>query len=411
MQSAGAQNESRTTAEPTRRGWPPVVFLFVAVGLLGITGAVFETTLNNYLHDTFGLTAGERGRLEFPRELPGFLTAVFAGALLFLPEARVAVVAVVVLATGLFGLAQVDIGYWHMLSWLVVWSCGMHLFMPLEASLAIQASREGRTGTRLGQMGFVRTAGHLVGSLFVWQALQSFSNQYRMAFLAAGVGAVFAALALLFMPRLAQGARQPTRFVFKRRYALFYTMCVLFGARKQVFITFAPWVLVKVFEQPPQVIGKLWFAAGLFGLAFKPLLGRLIDRVGERAVLVADGIVLAIICLGYGFAESLFPRTTALHVLYGCFVIDNLMFAVGMARHTYMSKIAEAPQDVTPTFSFGVTLNHAVSMTVPCLGGLLWAAQGYPAVFIAAAGVAVLTTVAASFVRVGSTATPQEGVE
>ena len=386
------------SASPRRL--PPIVLLFIAVGCLGAAGAVFETTLNNYLHDTFGLTAEGRGKLEFPRELPGFLTAVFAGVLFFLPEARMAAVAAAGIAAGLFGLAQVDIGYGHMLMWLFLWSCGAHLLMPLEASLAIQLSDKGRSGTRLGQVGFVRTIGLLVGSFFVWQVVGRFSQAYRVGFLCAATAAALAALFILRMPKGERHEARSSRFMFKKRYGLFYLLCVLFGARKQVFITFGPWVLVKVFEQPVNTIGKLWFASSVIGLVFKPLLGRLIDRVGERAVLVADGIVLTVVCLGYGYAESLLGREAAIHVLYACFVVDHLMFSVGMARNTYVSKIAEDSSDLTPTFSVGVSINHAVSMTLPWLGGLLWMRRGYSAVFVVAAGVAVVTAFAAAFVRV-----------
>ena len=383
-----------------RTGTRPLIFFFASVACLGVAGAVFETTLNNYLSDQFGLTAEERGKLEFPRELPGFLTALFAGALLFLPEARMGAIAAMSVALGLFGLSQVDIAYSHMLVWLVLWSCGAHLMMPIETSLAIELSKEGRAGTRLGQVGSVRTFGMLVGSGLVWLVFGEFESQYRIAFIAAGSIALVASLVLLRMPTNRHHSHEPTRFLFRKRYSLFYLLCALFGARKQVFITFGPWVLIKVFEQPAQVIGKLWFVAGVLGLVFKPLLGRMIDWLGERTILFVDGLVLMAICLGYGFAESLLPRETAIYLLYGCFIFDNLMFAVGMARHTYVSKIADDPRDITPTFSLGITINHVVSMSVPWLGGLLWMSFGYSKVFIAAAGVALVTAVAALFIKV-----------
>ena len=207
------------------------------------------------------------------------------------------------------------------------------------------------------------------------------------------------------------GRREPktrTRFVFKQRYKIFYILCVLFGARKQVFITFAPWVLVKVFDQPAQIIAKLWFVAGILGLAFKPILGRLIDSVGERVILMVDGVVLMGVCLGYGYAGSLLPQSAVIYVLYACFVIDHLTFAAGMARHTYVSKIAEDTGDVTPTLSLGISIDHAVSMIVPWLGGRLWTTCGYPAVFLAAACVALMTVVVSSLIRVPSSGEPEE---
>ncbi len=122
----------------------PIHLLFIAMACMGLSGAIFETTLNNYLADVFELAADARGRLEFPRELPGFLCAVFAGVLFFLPETRMAAVAAGAMAVGLIGLAQVHIGYYHMIAWLFLWSAGTHLLMPLRASLTIHLSAPGR---------------------------------------------------------------------------------------------------------------------------------------------------------------------------------------------------------------------------------------------------------------------------
>jgi hypothetical protein len=57
------------------------------------------------------------------------------------------------------------------------------------------------------------------------------------------------------------------------------------------------------------------------------------------------------------------------------------------------------PEDLTPTLSLGVSIDHTVSMTVPFLGGLLWMYAGYPAVFGAAACIAICYLFAASFIR------------
>jgi predicted MFS family arabinose efflux permease len=297
----------------------------VSVACLGLAGAVQEATLNNYLSEIFKLTPSARGQLEFPRELPGFLTALFAGALLFLPEARMGAIAALAAVVGFFGLAQVHIGYGQMVLWLFISSCGAHLMMPIETSLSIQLAEEGESGRRLGQVEFVRTLGMLAGALLVWKLFGRFHEKYGIAFLTAGGIAVVSAISLLRMPVVRQHSREPVRFIFRKRYLLFYILCVLFGVRKQVFITFGPWVLVKVFGQPPETIGMLLFSAGAFGLLFKPALGRMIDRLGERTILIADGLILVAVCLGYGYAGSWLPPQAAIYLLYACYVLDNLM--------------------------------------------------------------------------------------
>ena len=136
-------------------------------------------------------------------------------------------------------------------------------------------------------------------------------------------------------------------------------------------------------------------------MLFQPALGRAIDRFGERKVLMVDSVLILSICMGYGFANHLGSPQLALWLLYACFVVDQLLFGVNMARDTYMSKIALKPEHVAPSLSLGITINHAVSMSVPSLGGLIWIRYGHSWVFVGAAGVAVLMVIFTSMVRTG----------
>ena len=189
------------------------------------------------------------------------------------------------------------------------------------------------------------------------------------------------------------------KLVFNWRYRVFYALAVLFGARKQIFITFAPWVLITVFHRGPSTFAALAMAAAFIGIFFQPLIGKVIDRFGERVVLMSDGVLLVAVCMGYGFAHRIGTGGLVLAIVFTCFVLDHLLFAVGMARTTYVSKIAEKKEDLTATLSLGVTLDHAVSMSIPMLGGVTWMTFGFEYVFVGAAALALLSTVTASFVR------------
>ena len=165
-------------------------------------------------------------------------------------------------------------------------------------------------------------------------------------------------------------------------------------------ITFAPWVLVQVFGEPASTIAKLWVASSLLGIVFKPALGRLIDRIGERPILVADAAVLTLVCLGYGFGPSLPLGVWGVRLAYLCFVLDQMLFAVGMARTSNLKRIAVDANDLTPTLSLGVSIDHAVSMSLPALGGLLRVHYGYPYVFAAAAAISVVNIFVCNMARV-----------
>lgn len=384
---------------------PQVRSLFLAMAFLGMANGIFDTAFNNYVADTFHLNAEARGALEFPRELPGFLTVGFVALLVFAPETMMAAIAALAIGLGLLGVALFHDQWIPMLFFMTLWSIGAHLIMPVRSSLTMALADSGRKGQRLGQVHAWGTFGGILGCLAVWGFMKSLPGRYDAIFWIGGGAGLVAAVVFFFMKVPGLHLSRP-RWVWNRKYHLFYVLQLLFGARKQIFITFGPWVLVKVFHQPVWIFAQLWIAAAVLGLFLQPALGRLIDRKGERFVLVMDGILTFAVCMGYAFAHRLPSQTTALVLLYGCLMADQLLFGTGMARDTWLSKIAVKPEDVSPTLSMGVTINHLVSMVIAVAGGSLWMAWGHTSVFLAAGAVAVLMTVFSMGIRVSRSSAP-----
>ena len=163
----------------------------------------------------------------------------------------------------------------------------------------------------------------------------------------------------------------------------------LFGIRKQIFLAFGAWVLVEIHGVPVSTIALLYFIAATLGVVLRPLLGDVIDWLGERTVLAADELLLLAICLTYAFAGHLLSGRAVLFALYGAYILDMVLFALRVARTTYLKKIADDPADITPTISMGITIDHAVAMTLPVLSGYIWEAYGFEWVFILAGAIAV----------------------
>ena len=132
----------------------------------------------------------------------------------------------------------------------------------------------------------------------------------------------------------------------------------------------------------------------------RTIVGNAIDRLGERFVLSLEAVVLILICLGYSYAADLFSASVAVVMIAACYIIDNSMSAVEMARSTYIKKIAVDPEDVTPTLSAGTSFDHVIAMSIPFFGGILWTTMGYKYVFLAAAGIAVLNLVLSMRIRI-----------
>ena len=356
--------------------------LFAAASLImGMAYSMFDAVFNNFLNERFTLTGFERSFLEFPRELPGFLVVFLSAMLWFLCSRRLGAVSLALGAVGALLIGYFSTSYAMMVIWLFIYSSGQHLYMPVAATIGMELAREGKTGQRLGQLNAIRNLAAIMGSLVVMLGFRYLGLRFEHVFTFGAVGLGLAAILLFSMKRnQVQSAR--THLTLHKEYKLFYLLAVLYGSRKQLFITFAPWVLVTIFNQPTQILATLWTIGGVIGILFQPFLGWSIDKFGERLVLVSEAVLLVVVCFGYGFARSFLPEGTAFLVVCACFLLDNMLMSVGMARSTYIKKIALDPSHVQPALTASVTIDHIFSISVALLGGLIWNQFGYQYVFL-----------------------------
>lgn len=364
--------------------------LFLVVGLFsGIAGGINSTVFNNFLSDVYKLSATARGIVEFPRELPGMLIVVVLGILSFLGDIRTGVIGMLFAALGMIGLGLFSPTFALMLIWMMILSLGTHIFMPLSASIGMNLSHKEKYGMRLGRFNAYNLVATIIGYAIVWFGFKYFRLTYQVAFMIAAVFYIFAAFSLGFMNPRKPEVKKP-KFIFRKKYTLYYCLSIVNGARKQIFLTFAPWVLIQVYHLDPPVFAILGLIVSVVSILTRTIVGNAIDIKGERFVLSLEAIVLIIICMGYSFAADIAPAGVAVVIISACYIIDNSLSVVEMARSTYVRKIAVHPDDVTPTLSAGTSFDHVIAMSVPFLGGLLWAKMGYKYVFIVAALIALL---------------------
>lgn len=372
----------------------PVFFLAGASLFMGLYSGLYDPSFNNYLSQVHHLSEVARGGLEFPRELPGFLIVFIFTALLFLRDSRIAFLAALMIGVSLWGQGFLSPDMRAVVFWMLLWSIGAHLSMLMRSSLGLRLAKKGGEGLLLGRMGAYESAGALLGMLVVLYGVSKFHISFGIIFAISGSCAL--AAAVMFLLINPQPVKRPPRYLlFKKKYSLYYILNMLFGARKQVFMTFAPWVLIKLFQSDVRVFAILGLIGTILSLGIRPLIGRAIDGLGERAVITAESIILILICLFYGMARHWFAPAVALYITMACFIIDQLLMAVTIARTTYLNRIADSADDIAPTLSMGLTLDHAVSMSVPLAGGLLWAKYGYEWVFVAAGIIALINLGAA----------------
>lgn len=364
--------------------------LFVAASLvMGMAYSMIDSTLNNFLNGRFSLTGFQRSFLELPRELPGLLAVFVAAALWFLCSRRLAVLAMLLGVAGSLLIGFASPSYGVMVFWLFLYSMGQHMYMPIASSIGMELAEEGKTGQRLGQLNAVRNLASILGSFIVYLGFRFLHFDFEHTFALAAVGFAVAAVFLFSMkPDVAKPAS--VFLTIHKEYRLYYILTILYGSRKQLFITFAPWVLVNIFQQPTQILATLITIGGIIGILFQPLLGWMVDHFGEKIVLAAEAFLLIFVCIGYGFARSVLPESTAFLVVCACYLLDSMLMSVGMARSTYLKKIAKVPEDVQATLTAGVTIDHVFSISVALLGGLIWSAFGFQYVFLLGSGIALV---------------------
>jgi len=368
------------------------VFL-LCVFIFGAATGLYTGVLNNYLHEILAISRFERGIVELPRELPGLLLFALIAVLHRFSEIKLMKVAFLVSLVGLFGLGVVGSGRVMAILLVVLWSWGEHIMMPLRQSISIHAARRRREGLAMGGTSSVGNLGQVAGYYLVplifllvpilFPNVQRLVS-YRTVFILAGV---LTAAALVLTRRLA-GMDRPVerkRLYLRKRYSKYYILEAFFGARKQVFVTFAPYVLILQYGARTELIALLHGVWALANIVVAPLTGRLIDRIGYKKIIVADTAVLVLLCFVYGLAHRIFPPTVAFVAVCCTFVLDAVLFVLGMARAMYVKSLTRSKEEVTSTLGTGLSINHLVSIVIAILGGYLWEALGVEALFSIAA--------------------------
>ena len=359
--------------------------LAAAVGAQGIFFGVLMSLFYNFVVERLGIEPHELGGLEALREVPGFLNVLFLAAMIRFAPPIVGALAMGIMGFGIMAYATAT-SVVGLAIFSFVASIGFHCWIPLEQAMALTFTPDGSKGKWLGQLRSINSFAWL-GAIGVCNYAYN-SVGYEGLFVMAGIATVLGGVAIFF----ADKTKPPVQkgFVLKRRYSLYYALNFLQGLRKQVFITFAIYALVKIHGMPIETTLKLVFVNQLLLTLTASWMGRLVDRYGERVMLSASYIGLAIVFFGYAVIQH---RPT-LYVLY---CVDNLIFFGGIALTTYLHKISPA-EDLKPTLSMGVTMNHIAAVAAPLVGGFAWRAFGYEVIFFAGSALAIVSLIVSQWV-------------
>ena len=367
----------------------PFGWLAAANFAFGLAFGIYQTIFFNFIGQDLGISPHQLGLLETVREIPGLLTVGIAALVMTVAEPVVGAAALLLLGVGYVNYFYID-GIPSLILFSLVSSVGFHMWMPISSTLALRLSRVTEQGSRMGRLRAVAAVANLAGIGLV--ALVAGVSGLRPLFVVAGVIAIAGVLLVLRVQGVPR-TRRPPRILVRRAYWLYYALTFLDGARRHIFMTFALFLLVRDYGSPVQTIAILSLINGVVSIAAVYQFGRLIDRFGERRILMVAYGALALVFIGY----AAIPVIAVLFVLY---VLDNLFFSADTGVTTYLGKIVVDPADIRPSLVTGMTVNHIAAVIIPITGGILWEAYGHWVPFVGGAILAVASMALSSRIRV-----------
>jgi MFS family permease len=342
----------------------PQVMLLLMAFVMPLTFSVWNALLNNFVVEYASFTGREIGILQSLREVPGFLafTAIFVIAVL-----REQTFALISLA--LMSIAVAVTGYFPSVLGLyittVFMSIGFHYFEAVNQSLTLQFLPKTETAHFMGRVLSVNAVASLLAFGSIWVLMSQLNISYQaMYLLSGGAGLMITLLIFLVFPRFEQHTVQRKKIVLRKRYGLYYALQFMGGARRQIFMVFAAFMMVEKFGYSVGQISALFIVNYLFNLVFAPHIGRWIGRVGERRALTVEYLGLIAVFASYAVVENAWLAASL-------YIIDHFFFALAIAINTYFQKIAD-PADIASNASVSFTINHIAAVIVPVILGLVW---------------------------------------
>lgn len=367
------------------------MYLFLAVltaaSMVGLQG--YTILFNNYAVETVNLDGFQVGLTQSIREIPGFLALTAIYVMLVIREHRLAALSIVLLGfgvalTGLFptfgGVALTTL----------IMSFGFHYYETVNQSLTLQYFSTHQSPLVMGRLRSLAAVSSIVSAALIW--LMGFVLEYRGMFLVVGGMVMLGGLWATFRdPTHENVPPQKLRMFLKRRYWLYYALTFLSGARRQIYMVFSMFLLVKVFHFSVQAITVLFIINNLINWLINPMIGRAINAFGERTLCTVEYAGVIAVFLTYAWSSSKW-------VVAGMYILDYILFNFAVAIRTYFQKIAD-PGDIAPTSAVGFTINHVAAVFLPALGGYLWMLD-YRIPFIMGAALGAVSLVLAQFIRV-----------
>lgn len=361
--------------------------LFLSLILSAIGFGLYKGVIDNYMAEVVRMNELDRGVTEFFRELPGLILILILAVFYRASAEKMYKYGMALMTIGMLVQAVISPVKALVILSIFFYSTGEHIQLGMKNTLSLEYSKDGHGGTALGYQNSVYQIGNLLGYVAIiiaFSIISSTSLFKPVFFIAAG----FMALAFMVSLKLtghSETDKSKSRFYFRKKFKKYYLLEVFYGARKQVFFTFGPYVLILFYKANAGVISMLFAISAIACFLLAPLVGKLIDKIGYRTVMIADTLILVIVCFFYGFAHHIFPMRTAFIVCCVNYVLDSVISLASMASNVYVQDISDSKEEMRATISTGISVNHLITIFIALLGGWIWKTVGIETLFIMSA--------------------------
>ncbi len=361
----------------------PIAMLFAMAIAMPIAFSTWLALLNNFVIEVADFDGADIGLLHSVREIPGFLAIGVIAVLLFMREQ-----VLIVVSLALLGVATAVTAHFPtmggILTITMLSSIGFHYYETVNQSLQLQWIAKDGAPQMLGWLSAAASAATLVIYLGIISTWEQLGLEYTTVYLATGgVTALIALFCFVAYPQFETPNPQTKKLILRKRYWLYYVLNFFAGARRQIFVVFAGFMMVEKFGYDVHEITSLYLINLVINMMAAPLMGKAVARFGERRTLLFEYAGLVLVFLAYG---GIYFFGWGVLIASALYVLDHLFFALALALKTYFQKIAD-PADIAPTAAVAFTINHIAAVFLPVLLGLLWIVSP-AAVFIFAAAVA-----------------------
>jgi hypothetical protein len=362
----------------------PISLLFLMALAMPIAFNTWSALLNNFIIEVGGFDGSDNGWLHTVRETPGFLAVGVIAIIIFVREQVLGLVSLILLGVATMVTAKFP-SMGGILTITMLSSIGFHYYETVNQSLQLQWLPKDRAPQILGWLMAAGSVTTLIAYLFIVVLWEPWDLSYNIVYMfGGGMTAVIAVFCLIAYPKFESPTPQIKKMILRKRYWLYYALQFMAGARRQIFMVFAAFMMVEKFGFEVHEITALYMINLVINIVIAPLVGKAVSNWGERRALILEYIGLTIVFFMYGGIYWFGWGVVLASILY---IIDHMLFAMALALKTYFQKIAD-PKDIAPTAAVAFTINHIAAVFLPAGLGYLWLVSP-SAVFMAAACMAI----------------------